>query len=270
MKATGCGACNSRRPGATCAPLAAPGDAPRARRSLQSSRSASRLQGADESRPRVGDLPPRSATRIAAEGAAATALWRLFGGPSFALNQRGERGTRALWPKRSSRRAASRGEEHRCEQSVHRQGRAGVSPANVVRIEHLVPIRCGRMLQSPFAFFRGSAGVMAADLAGTPATGVPLQLCGDCELGASAASPRPSATSCALINISASDQRKRLPAGGRGARAPAIANGRFCVSHPQPLTGRKGAEAAGHGGATRRRALRMLKRRPPPPGQGRA
>ena len=65
--------------------------------------------------------------------------------------------------------------------SIAKEG-AGVSPASIVRIEHLIPIRYGRMSQSPFAFFRGSAGVMAADLAGTPATGLRLQFCGDCEL----------------------------------------------------------------------------------------
>src|SRR5262249_16837164 len=50
------------------------------------------------------------------------------------------------------------------------------------RLAELVPIRYGRMLQSPFAFSRGSAAVMAADLAGTPATGLRVQTCGDCHL----------------------------------------------------------------------------------------
>jgi uncharacterized protein (DUF2252 family) len=54
--------------------------------------------------------------------------------------------------------------------------------ADAGRIEQLVPIRYGRMLQSPFAFYRGSAAVMAADLAGTPSTGMRLQACGDCHL----------------------------------------------------------------------------------------
>ncbi len=48
------------------------------------------------------------------------------------------------------------------------------------RIEHLVPIRYGRMLTNPFAFYRGSAGVMAADLSRTPSTGIHVQACGDC------------------------------------------------------------------------------------------
>lgn len=50
------------------------------------------------------------------------------------------------------------------------------------RLPHLLPIRYGRMLQSPFTFYRGSAAVMAADLAGTPATGIRVQACGDCHL----------------------------------------------------------------------------------------
>ncbi len=50
------------------------------------------------------------------------------------------------------------------------------------RIKHLVPIRYGRMLQSPFTFYRGAAAVMAADLANAPATGIRVQACGDCHL----------------------------------------------------------------------------------------
>jgi uncharacterized protein (DUF2252 family) len=50
------------------------------------------------------------------------------------------------------------------------------------RTPELVPIRHGRMLASPFAFFRGAAAIMAADLAETPATGVTVQLCGDAHL----------------------------------------------------------------------------------------
>ena len=50
------------------------------------------------------------------------------------------------------------------------------------RIEHLLPIKYGRMLESPFAFLRGSAVVMAADLAATPTTGIEVILCGDAHL----------------------------------------------------------------------------------------
>ncbi|AMV34944.1 hypothetical protein VN12_22650 [Pirellula sp. SH-Sr6A] len=54
--------------------------------------------------------------------------------------------------------------------------------SNRDRMPELVPIRYGRMMQSPFAFLRGSAGIMAADLASTPTTGVRVQACGDCHL----------------------------------------------------------------------------------------
>ncbi|MFF8834041.1 DUF2252 domain-containing protein [Streptomyces sp. NPDC015130] len=47
------------------------------------------------------------------------------------------------------------------------------------RVPELTPIRVGRMAASPFAFLRGSAGLMAQDLATTPVTGIAAQLCGD-------------------------------------------------------------------------------------------
>jgi len=50
------------------------------------------------------------------------------------------------------------------------------------RLEHLLPIKYGRMLESPFTFLRGSAAVMAADLASTPVTGLQVELCGDAHL----------------------------------------------------------------------------------------
>ncbi len=50
------------------------------------------------------------------------------------------------------------------------------------RVPELVPIRYGRMLSSPFAFYRGGAAIMAADLAGTPRSGMAVQLCGDAHL----------------------------------------------------------------------------------------
>lgn len=50
------------------------------------------------------------------------------------------------------------------------------------RIPELIPVRHGRMLQTPFTFYRGAALNMAADLAGTPATSLRVQACGDCHL----------------------------------------------------------------------------------------
>jgi uncharacterized protein (DUF2252 family) len=50
------------------------------------------------------------------------------------------------------------------------------------RVPDLVPIRYGRMLASPFAFYRGAALVMASDLSRTPTSGLPVQACGDAHL----------------------------------------------------------------------------------------
>ncbi|MFD4786327.1 DUF2252 domain-containing protein [Streptomyces sp. NPDC058459] len=56
---------------------------------------------------------------------------------------------------------------------------AAVEESNAGRIPELTPIRVGRMTASPFAFLRGSAGLMAYDLARTPVTGIGTQICGD-------------------------------------------------------------------------------------------
>src|SRR5215218_62181 len=53
---------------------------------------------------------------------------------------------------------------------------------DATREPDLVPVRHGRMLVSPFTFYRGSAKIMAADLAGTPTAGLKVQLCGDAHL----------------------------------------------------------------------------------------
>ena len=50
------------------------------------------------------------------------------------------------------------------------------------RVPELVPIRYGRMLVSPFAFYRGGALIMASDLSRTPNSGLRVQLCGDAHL----------------------------------------------------------------------------------------
>ncbi|WP_030018561.1 DUF2252 domain-containing protein [Streptomyces monomycini] len=88
---------------------------------------------------------------------------------------------------------AARGREARTR--VPRSGHAEFAPApdrpdpvdvverqSASRLPELVPIRYGRMLESPFRFFRGAAAVMAGDLAGTPSTGLRAQLCGDAHL----------------------------------------------------------------------------------------
>jgi uncharacterized protein (DUF2252 family) len=54
-----------------------------------------------------------------------------------------------------------------------------MNASNAGRLEHLIPLRIGRMLANPFAFFRGAAGLQAGDLAAGCATGLHAQLCGD-------------------------------------------------------------------------------------------
>ena len=59
---------------------------------------------------------------------------------------------------------------------------AVLAASNQGRLPELLPLRYGRMLTSPFAFLRGAASIMAADLAHTPSTKLSVQACGDCHL----------------------------------------------------------------------------------------
>ncbi|MFE3249067.1 DUF2252 domain-containing protein [Streptomyces sp. NPDC059209] len=96
-------------------------------------------------------------------------------------------------PYLSPRERAEQGKAAR--KSTPRKSHAGFEPArgrpdpvSVVeaqsrtRVPELVPIRYGRMTESPFRFYRGAAAIMAGDLAGTPDTGLTAQLCGDAHL----------------------------------------------------------------------------------------
>ncbi|MGW8377731.1 DUF2252 domain-containing protein [Streptomyces sp. ODS28] len=99
----------------------------------------------------------------------------------------------APWPPQGSAKRAGKA----LRGSVPREGHARLEPGearpsaveaveggNAGRLPELTPIRVGRMAASPFAFLRGSAGLMAYDLAhGTPATGIGAQLCGDAHAG---------------------------------------------------------------------------------------
>jgi len=89
------------------------------------------------------------------------------------------------------RAAAGRAARERAPRSSHGEWRpADDRPEPIgllerqaaARVGRLVPLRYGRMLASPFAFYRGAAAVMAADLAGTPDSGFWTQLCGDAHL----------------------------------------------------------------------------------------
>ncbi|MGH9279522.1 MAG: DUF2252 family protein, partial [Acidimicrobiales bacterium] len=92
--------------------------------------------------------------------------------------------------------AAERRERGRSlRQQVHRRDHAGFVPSpdrpdplaileaqHEDRVAELVPIRWGRMLHSPFTFYRGAAAVMAYDLSTAPTTGIDVQVCGDAHL----------------------------------------------------------------------------------------
>jgi len=96
-------------------------------------------------------------------------------------------------PHLSLRERAARGKAERAEvpRSVHGQWVAPTGRRDPVellekqaasRVPELVPIRYGRMLVSPFTFYRGAAYLMAADLASLQRTGLRVQLCGDADL----------------------------------------------------------------------------------------
>ena len=104
------------------------------------------------------------------------------------------------------------------------------------RVPELVPIRYGRMLVSPFTFYRGAAYLMASDLAGMPRTGLHTQLCGDAHLsnfGAFAAPDR---------RAGVQHQRLRRDAAGAvrvGRQAP---RRQLRRRRPRPRLRRQGAE----------------------------
>lgn len=82
---------------------------------------------------------------------------------------------------RAARSAVPRG-SHETVGNVDRDAVDLLQRSSAGRVGALVPLRYGRMLVSPFTFFRGSAIVQAHDLAGTPDSGIHLQICGDCHL----------------------------------------------------------------------------------------
>jgi uncharacterized protein (DUF2252 family) len=57
-----------------------------------------------------------------------------------------------------------------------------IEKQNAARVPELVPIRHGRMIVSPFTFYRGTAAIMASDLSRSPTTGLRVQCCGDAHL----------------------------------------------------------------------------------------
>src|ERR687897_246857 len=101
---------------------------------------------------------------------------KLSSGASLDYRQRHERG-------RAARRLVPRGSHAQWAPMSGRPDPVELLESQAKdRIQELLPIRYGRMMASPFAFLRGSAIVMANDLAGTPKTGIRAQLCGDAHL----------------------------------------------------------------------------------------
>ncbi len=80
------------------------------------------------------------------------------------------------------RKASPREAHGKFSGSHERDPVALLAEGDVGRIPRLLPVRYARMTQSPFAFLRGAADVMAADLAGEPMTGIAVQGCGDCHI----------------------------------------------------------------------------------------
>src|SRR5271157_4610208 len=98
-------------------------------------------------------------------------------------------GSSALGPSVEARMSQGKTLRERVSRTSHAEWAAPSARPDVIkilqhsnrgRVPELLPIRYNQMRQSPFAFFRGSAAVMAWDLSKTPATGIRVQACGDC------------------------------------------------------------------------------------------
>ncbi|WP_406090673.1 DUF2252 domain-containing protein [Streptomyces sp. NBC_01013] len=89
---------------------------------------------------------------------------------------------------RASRGKAARASAPRSGHAEFEPGSERPDPLEIIaaqsatRVQELVPIRYGRMSESPFRFYRGAAAVMASDLAGTSTSGLRAQLCGDAHM----------------------------------------------------------------------------------------
>ncbi len=122
---------------------------------------------------RARSTATRSAKGDGAHGVPFASSWRRG---HLTVDQRVARG-------RAARRETPRSEHGRWEPSPDRPDPVALLQEQAAsRVPELVPIRYGRMLVSPFTFYRGGAAIMAADLAGTPVSGITVQLCGDAHL----------------------------------------------------------------------------------------
>jgi uncharacterized protein (DUF2252 family) len=135
----------------------------------------------------MGDLVDAQVTELAVGGRAS--------GPDAPSGGNPDRAFSAWWRRRrlTVEERVARGKAARA--TAPRSSHGGFEPApdrpdpvgllaeqSADRVAELVPIRYGRMLESPFTFYRGTAAVMSGDLAVSPVSGVTVQLCGDAHL----------------------------------------------------------------------------------------
>ncbi|MFM2076137.1 MAG: hypothetical protein RJA49_27 [Actinomycetota bacterium] len=96
--------------------------------------------------------------------------------PHLTVDERVARG-------KSARREVPRESHAGFAPGTHRRDPVALLESQAVsRVQELVPLRYGRMLVSPFTFYRGAALIMAADLAASPRSGIRTQVCGDAHL----------------------------------------------------------------------------------------
>jgi uncharacterized protein (DUF2252 family) len=120
--------------------------------------------------------PPTQPTAESTVASAPTPLTYTPAAPHFTAEERVARGKAAR--QETPRRAHASWEAF----SERRDPVTILDEQDATRWKELVPIRHGRMLASPFAFFRGGAAIMASDLATTPRSGLKAQCCGDAHL----------------------------------------------------------------------------------------
>ncbi len=122
------------------------------------------------------DLGSASVVKVSAKGGRTRAPRAVRVAPHLSVAERAARGR------------AARGEVPRSSHAEYRPAPRRADPVALLesqaasRVPELVPIRYGRMLVSPFTFYRGAALIMAADLVSTPTSGLHAQLCGDAHL----------------------------------------------------------------------------------------
>jgi len=129
--------------------------------------------------------------KVKSDGAGENAVAPKRSATVVVMPQGGHRGAGADTPAPSERRAQGKALRDAVPRTWHAGWKASkdrrdpidlLIDSNEGRMAQLIPIRFGRMMQSPFTFYRGSAVIMAADLATTAQSGLRVQACGDAHL----------------------------------------------------------------------------------------